>query len=204
MKLREFASVGFTTRYKKELEESERLRKEKSKGRNGHRSDSDEDDDVLSEDEATAFISELEGEDANIDDIADLSELIKKPLPGSIIDAFRDPKRRTKKFAEKLATDSLLPNLVPILFSDEIPMEMYVLFRIVMPHKKAVASAEKISEIATEHRVSTTAVLSEISGFDVKKRSDIKKIITKAINYHPHLATTLKGFVSKVTTLSKG
>lgn len=153
---------------------------------------------ILSEEESRPFIKELEGEDANIDDIKDLDDLLKHPKPGSIILAFQDPKRRTKAHLVKFATDSFLPNLAPIMFSDEVPMEMYVIFRLVLPHKKALAVAEKIGQLAKESKMTTTQVLAEISGLDIKSRGDLKKILMKVINYHPHISSTLGSFFSRM------
>lgn len=156
----------------------------------------------LSEEESNKFLAEMEGDSAEIDEIKSLDHLLKNPEPGSIIMAFKDPQRRTKAHLTKFATDSLVPNLVPILFSDDIPMEMYVIFRLVLPHKKAIAVAEKIGVIAKERKMSPTDVLAKISGLDIKSRSDLKKVITKVINYHPHIGATMKSFFSKVSVVS--
>lgn len=152
----------------------------------------------LPESEGSAFLSELEGDNAEIEDIKSLHDLIVHPQPGSLIMAFKDPKRRTKAHLIKMATDSFIPNIVPIVFSDDVPMEMYIIFRLVLPHKKALAVSEKIGRIGREQNIPVTQVLAEISGFDIKKRSDLKQIILKALNYHPHITSSLKSFFTKV------
>lgn len=150
----------------------------------------------------TDFLNEMEGENAEIDDIQSLNDLIIHPLPGSLIMVFKDPMKRTKNHVVKFATDSFVPNLVPILFSDDVPMEMYVIFRIVLPHKKAVAVAEKIGVLAKQHNIPVTQVLAQISGMDIKNRSDLKQILVKVMNYHPHIATVLKSFFTKMNIVS--
>lgn len=148
------------------------------------------------------FLAELEGNDAEIDDIKSLDDLLIHPQPGSIIMAFKDPQRRSKAHMLKFATESFLPNIAPILFSDDIPMEMYVIFRIVLPHKRALAVAEKIGKISRESGVKPVEILSQISGLDIKDRSDVKKVLLKALNYHPHIGQVLSSFLSKVTVKS--
>jgi len=153
---------------------------------------------TMSEADKSAFLTELEGSNADIEDIASFKELLKHPLPGSLIEVFKDPKRRNKSYLVSFATDSFIPNILPILFSDDIPMEIYVLFRLVVPHKKAIAVAEQIGELAREHKMSATAVLGEISGLDIKQRSDLKKVLSSVLNYHPHIGQTLSSFLKKV------
>lgn len=182
--------------------------KSMSFGRNSHpnnnsKSPSDNDDEnELKGAALDEFLNELEGENAEIDDIKSLNDLIIHPQPGSLISVFKDPKKRTKGHVVKFATESFVPNIVPILFSDGIPMEMYVIFRIVLPHKKAVAVAEKIGKMAKEHNMTVSQVLSEISGMDIKNRSDLKQILVKAMNYHPHIGQVLKSFFTKMNIVA--
>lgn len=192
---------------------SDKFRQQRGSARQSERSnDSDLNDDVstglknalldgeddMDEAESSSFLAELEGGDAEVNDIKSLHDLIVHPHEGSLIMAFKDPKRRTKAHLIKMATDSFIPNIVPIVFSDDVPMEMYIIFRLVLPHKKALAVSEKIGTIAREQNLPVTQVLAEISGFDIKKRSDLKQIILKALNYHPHITSSLKSFFTKV------
>jgi hypothetical protein len=159
-------------------------------------------DEELDDGEAKTFLAEMEGDNADIENIKSLDDLLIHPQEGSIIMAFKDPKRRTKGHIIKFATDSFIPNLAPILFSDEIPLEMYVIFRLVLPHKKALAVAEKIGTLSRDHKVPPSEILAGISGMDIKSRSDVKKILMKALNYHPHIGQVLTSFLSKVKVTS--
>lgn len=164
-------------------------RSERRDRKSGNNTNKDEDN--LDEQDAKSFMDELDGPDATLDDIESFDSLLKNPQPGSIILAFKDSKRQTKAHVVKFATDNFIPNLLPIFFSDDIPMEMYVIFRMVLPHKRAIAAAEEIGKVSKESGRTPTEILAEMANLDIKTRADLQKVLAKVLNYHPHISRTL-------------
>jgi len=125
-------------------------------------------------------------------------ELVKQPLPGSVIATFKDRKMRNSKEMDKWFKHSFLKKTMAVIITSATSIPLYVFFRLVMPHAIAIEKAEEVTKMQKDRDLDDYDVLSGMTGEEIRSRTDFKKIIMKVGMYHPELINHFQSLMTKV------
>lgn len=129
-------------------------------------------------------------------DNGEFMDLVKRPLAGSAISTFTNRGMQNKKSVDKWMSSKFMPQVGMVLMNDDIPVSLYVLFRLVMPHNLAVEYAEKYNkEFLQPGSCSEFDLISALTGVQVGGRKDMLKVVQKIGTYHPSLTGFFKSLM---------
>lgn len=163
-------------------------------------------DDFISEEDAA---ESMPNEDVDFDKMEEYKkltdersymELVRRPLPGSIISVFKDRKMRNGKSMEQWFKKSFLKKTGMMLFTSSISVPIYLTLRMVMPHQLAVEKAEEVTGLGEKHNKDDYELISAITEMNVQNRQDLKNVLVKIGTYHPELSDFFTSLMTKVVT----
>jgi hypothetical protein len=114
--------------------------------------------------------------------------LVRRPTGGSLLTVAKSAvkKKRSKADDVKIGR-ALIKSVAAGYMDDDVDFQLYMLMRIVMRHSDALFVASKVQSSLAKLNLSTFEYLSAVSDTEISTRSDIKKILKKAVVYHPDL-----------------
>ena len=101
----------------------------------------------------------------------DYVDMLKQPLPGSIIATFKNRTMRNKRSAETWFKKHFLKKILVLFMSPKTSIPIYVFLRLVMPHALAIETAEDLTKQMDEFSLDEWDLISRMSGEEIKDRS---------------------------------
>lgn len=124
-------------------------------------------------------------------------ELLRDPLPGSIVRFFADRKKRSNKGMVTLLSEVLLRDLTSVFVNSDVDLSIYMVYRMVCSHKTAMTMSEywgkALREQGTDINDSNTKnrLLSHLLDKKIESRADLKQIFYIIHSYHNELGAWL-------------
>lgn len=128
----------------------------------------------------------------SVDDEIDYRQFLSSPASGSIIKSVLNISRnamRSKREAllTEYLTGKVMKDILLASLDDDSELLPYLIARLVIPHGEALMASNQIVQTARERSVPYIVILGEWTGFDLKAKSDVKKIFKKVIAIHSDL-----------------